>query len=220
MAVSSKILSMMETSSWIRRMFEAGNALRKKYGADKVCDFSLGNPDVEPPAGFQAALREVTEATVPLKHGYMPNAGYQETRERVAERVGQEQGVAVDASHIIMSCGASGGLNSSLKAILNPGDEVVASAPCFMEYSSYADNHGGTLVLAPSAGDFDLDVTAIESKIGPRTAAVLVNSPNNPTGRIYPRPTLQQLAEMLTIAGKKTGEYLPPRRRALPQACL
>jgi aspartate aminotransferase len=189
-------------------MFEVGNALRAKHGADKVCDFSLGNPDVEPPAGFQAALQEVVETSVPLKHGYMPNAGYQDTRARVAERVTREQGVTVDASDVIMSCGASGGLNSALKAIVNPGDEVVASTPCFMEYSSYVDNHGGKLVLAPSMGDFDLDVAAIESRIGPRTAAILVNSPNNPTGRIYPRQTLQQLADMLTIAGKKNDRTI------------
>ena len=206
MAVSSKILGMMETASWIRRMFEAGNALRAQYGADRVCDFSLGNPDVEPPARFQAALREVVEASVPLKHGYMPNAGYPETRARVAEVVRREQGVELDAAHVVMSCGASGGLNSALKAILNPGDEVLATTPCFMEYASYVDNHGGRLVLAPSAPDFDLDVAALESKIGPRTAAVLVNSPNNPTGRIYPRQTLEKLANMLSAAGRKTGQ--------------
>ncbi|HVP17382.1 MAG TPA: pyridoxal phosphate-dependent aminotransferase [Spirochaetia bacterium] len=208
MAVSSSILAMMETSSWIRRMFEAGNALRAEHGADRVCDFSLGNPDVEPPAAFQSTLREVVESRIPLKHGYMPNAGYPETRERVAELVSGEQGVTLDGSGVVMSCGASGGLNSALKAILNPGDEVVATTPCFMEYASYVDNHGGTLVLAPSRADFDLDVAALESRIGPRTAAVVVNSPNNPTGRIYPRTTLEQLADMLERAGRKTGRII------------
>jgi len=208
MAVSSKILGMMETSSWIRRMFEAGNALRAQYGADRVCDFSLGNPDVEPPAEFQKALREVVESSIPLKHGYMPNAGYPETRARVAELVSREQGVAVDGTHVVMSCGANGGLNSALKAILNHGDEVVAPTPCFMEYASYVDNHGGKLVLAPSTKDFDLDVAGLESRIGPRTAAVLVNSPNNPTGRIYPRQTLLELADMLTRAGRKNGRVI------------
>ena len=208
MAVSSKILGMMESSSWIRRMFETGNALRSQHGAANVCDFSLGNPDVEPPAEFQAALREVVEASIPLKHGYMPNAGYLETRAAVAQVVSREQGVPVDAQSIVMSCGASGGLNSVLKTLLNPGDEVLATIPCFMEYSSYVDNHGGTLVLAPSRPDFDLDVDALESRIGPRTAAVLVNSPNNPTGRIYPRQTLKNLADTLTRAGRKTGRTI------------
>ncbi len=208
MAVSKKVLGMMETSSWIRRMFEAGNALRATHGADKVCDFSLGNPDVEPPAQFQSALLDVVSATVPLKHGYMPNAGYRETREKVAEMVSREQGVPVDGQHVVMSCGASGGLNAALKTILNPGDEVLASTPCFMEYSSYVDNHGGALVLAPSRADFDLDVAALESRIGPRTAALIVNSPNNPTGRIYPEETLVELADMLERAGKRTGRTI------------
>jgi aspartate aminotransferase len=208
MAVSSKILAMMESSSWIRRMFEAGNALRAEHGAEKVCDFSLGNPDVEPPGAFQSALREAVNACVPLKHGYMPNAGYPETRERVAEVVSREQGVILEGRHVVMSCGASGGLNSALKAILNPGDEVVATIPCFMEYASYVDNHGGTLVLAPSLTDFDLDVAALESRIGQRTAAVLVNSPNNPTGRIYPLRTLKDLADMLERASRKTGRTI------------
>jgi len=208
MAVSSKILGMMETASWIRRMFEAGNALRAKHGVEKVCDFSLGNPDVEPPARFQEALRAAVDASLPLKHGYMPNAGYPETRACVAELVSREQGVAIDGAHVIMSCGASGGLNSVLKTILNPGDEVVVSIPCFMEYASYVDNHGGKLVLAPSKPDFDLDVSALESRIGPRTAAVLMNSPNNPTGRIYPRRTLEELARMLTAASRKAGRTI------------
>ncbi len=199
---------MMETSSWIRRMFEAGNALRAEHGADKVCDFSLGNPDVEPPAAFQRALREVVDSSVPLKHGYMPNAGYPETRTRVAEQVSREQGVSVDGQHVVMSCGASGGLNAALKAILNPGDEVLGTIPCFMEYASYVDNHGGRLVLAPSRPDFDLDVSGLESRITARTAAVLVNSPNNPTGRIYPRRTLEELADMLLSAGRKTGRTI------------
>lgn len=203
MAVSKKILGMMETSSWIRRMFEAGNALRAAHGADRVCDFSLGNPDVEPPVEFQRSLMDVVEAAVPLKHGYMPNAGYMETREKVAATVSREQGVPVDGQHVVMSCGASGGLNAALKTILNPGDEVLASTPCFMEYASYVDNHGGTLVLAPSRADFDLDVAALESRISARTAAVIVNSPNNPTGRIYPESTLVELADMLTRAGKR-----------------
>ncbi len=208
MAISNKILAMMETSSWIRRMFETGNALRATHGAEKVCDFSLGNPDVEPPAAFQAALRDVVDSRAPLKHGYMPNAGYPETRARVAELVSREQGVPIDAGHVVMSCGASGGLNCALKAILNPGDEVVATIPCFMEYASYVDNHGGRLVLAPSKDDFDLDVASLESRIGPRTAAVLVNSPNNPTGRIYPRRTLEELSAMLLRAGRRNGRTI------------
>jgi len=208
MAISRKIASSLENSSWIRRMFEAGNVLRAKHGADRVCDLSLGNPDVEPPAAFQKALEEVVASRVVRKHGYMPNAGYPDVRARVAAQVALEQGAAVDGNHVVMSCGASGAMNSALKAILDPGAEVIASVPCFMEYVSYVDNHGGTLVLAPSRPDFDLDVDAIESRITPRTAALIVNSPNNPTGRIYPEATLRRLAAMLLGAGKKIGRAI------------
>jgi aspartate aminotransferase len=205
MPVSKKIASSLENSSWIRRMFETGNVLRAKHGADKVADLSLGNPDVEPPAAFQKALSDVVAARVTKKHGYMPNAGYPDVRARVAAQASTEQGVSLGAEHVVMSCGASGAMNSALKAILDPGAEVIASVPCFMEYVSYVDNHGGTLVLAPSRADFDLDVDGIESRITPRTAALIINSPNNPTGRIYPESTLNQLSSMLTAAGKKIG---------------
>jgi aspartate aminotransferase len=207
-AASARIRQMMESSSWIRRMFETGNQLRARYGADKVCDFSLGNPDVEPPAEFQAALRDVVEAKVPHKHGYMANAGYPEARARVAEYVSKEQGVALGGENIVMSCGAGGGLNAALKTILNPGDEVIVSAPCFVEYGFYAENHGGKLVMAPSARDFNLDVAAIESKITRNTAALIINSPNNPTGRVYPEETLRELARMLSEASRRIGRTI------------
>ena len=208
MAVSRKIRDSIESSSWIRRMFEAGNTLRAAHGAEKVCDFSLGNPDVEPPAAFQRVLAELVATPMTRKHGYMPNAGFPEVRAAVAEQVSREQGVPIDGSHVVMSCGASGAMNAVLKTLLDPGDEVIASTPCFMEYVSYVDNHGGTLVLVPTAADFDLDVAAIESRITARTAAVIVNSPNNPTGRIYREKTLKALADMLLVAGKKIGRTI------------
>ena len=208
MAVSNKIRDTIENSSWIRRMFEAGSALRAAHGADSVCDFSLGNPDVEPPPEFRAILSEIVAASTVRAHGYMPNAGYPEVRERVAQYVSMEQGVEITADHVVMSCGAAGALNAALKTILDPGDEVVASIPCFMEYASYVDNHGGKLVLVPSRNDFDLDVAGIEKAIGPRTAAVIVNSPNNPTGRVYSEGTLRNLADMLRGAGGRTGRAI------------
>ena len=205
MPISRKTADRMENSSWIRRMFETGNVLRARHGAEKVCDLSLGNPDVEPPAAFQEALQDVVAARISKKHGYMPNAGYPEVRARVAAQTASEQGVALEGENVVMSCGASGAMNAVLKTILDPGDEVVSSVPCFMEYSAYVDNHGGTLVLAPSRPDFDLDVDAIRSSITDRTAAVIVNSPNNPTGRIYPEETLGRLAGMLLAEGEKRG---------------
>ena len=208
MAVSGRIRASIEGSSWIRKMFETGNVLRAAHGADKVCDFSLGNPDVEPPAAFQRALEDIVSVPLTRKHGYMPNAGYPESRARVAEQVAREQGVPVTADQVVMSCGASGALNCVLKTILDPGDEVIASVPCFMEYASYVDNHGGKLIFARSRPDFDLDVEAIEALINGRTAALIINSPNNPTGRIYPDETLRRLAEMLLAAGRRTGRTI------------
>jgi aspartate aminotransferase len=204
-AISSKVRSSLESSSWIRRMFEAGGALRAEHGADAVCDFSLGNPDVEPPRQFQKALEEIVASPVVRKHGYMPNAGYPDVRAAVAAQVAREQGVSLAAGNVVMSCGASGAMNAALKTILDPGDEVIASVPCFMEYGSYVDNHGGRLVLAPSLPDFDLDVSAIERLIGPRTAAVIINSPHNPTGRIYPEETLRRLSAVLIGAQRRIG---------------
>ncbi len=208
MGVSRKILASIESSSWIRRMFEAGTALRAEHGTESVCDFSLGNPDVEPPPAFQEALTQVVAQKITRKHGYMPNAGYPEVRARIAEQVTREQGVALTGDWVVMSCGASGAMNAVLKTILDPGDEVIVSVPCFMEYAAYVDNHGGTLVLAPSRPDFDLDVEAIGRLIGPRTAALIINSPNNPTGRIYPEETLRHLSAALREAGRRAGRTI------------
>jgi aspartate aminotransferase len=205
MGASRKITAMMQGSSWIRRMFEAGTQLRAEHGADRVFDFSIGNPDVEPPAAFQEALREVAAERVTRKHGYMPNAGYPEVREQVARQVSREQGVEVGAGQVIMSCGAAGGMNAALKAILDPGDQVIVSAPCFAEYGSYVDNHGGTLVTVPTLPDFDLDVAGVEARVTQQTAAVLINSPNNPTGRVYPESTLRALAAALDRCRARTG---------------
>jgi aspartate aminotransferase len=207
-AISAKIKETMENSSWIRRMFEAGNALRKQHGADKVFDFSLGNPDVEPPQRFQKELEDIVTASIPRKHGYMPNAGYPEVRTKVARQVSIEQGTEVPWDMVVMSCGAGGGLNASLKTLLDPGDEVITCSPCFVEYSFYADNHGGTLVIVPGKNDFDLDVDAIRRHITPKTKVVIVNSPNNPSGKVYPRATLEKLAVALTEASRKTGRTI------------
>ena len=208
MPVGDKIRGMIESSSLIRKMFEAGSALRAAYGEEAVSDFSLGNPDVDPPEAVQRTLAEIVATPIPRKHGYMPNAGYPEVRERVAEYASAEQGVRLGRDNVVMACGAGGALHAALKTIINPGDEVIASAPCFMEYGFYADNHGGKLLLAPSVPGFDLDVAGIEARIGPRTAALIVNSPNNPTGRVYPEETLRELAHMLERAGRKNGRAI------------
>jgi aspartate aminotransferase len=208
MAVSDRIKTMMGQSSWIRRMFEAGARLSREHGAENVCDFSIGNPNLEPPELFQQALHRIVDEPLPGKHGYMPNAGYPAVRAAVATRVSVEQGVHLDERRLLMTCGAGGALNVALKTILNPGDVVLASTPCFMEYRFYTDNHGGMLDLVSTKPDFDLDIGALEARITERTAAVLINSPNNPSGRIYPEATLRELGRMLEAAGKRVGRTI------------
>jgi aspartate aminotransferase len=205
MAVSGKMAELVAGGSMIRKMFEAGAQLKAQFGADKVCDFSIGNPDVEPPAAFQKILEEIVHARIPMKHGYMANAGYMETRAAVAAQVSREQGTKVGAERVVMSCGAGGGLNAALKAILNPGDRIVVPSPCFVEYGFYAGNHGGEVVFTPTGKDFDLDIDAIEALVTKDTAAVLVNSPNNPTGRVYSEAAIRDLGRMLAGKSRRTG---------------
>jgi aspartate aminotransferase len=188
-------------------MFEEGARLKAVHGAERVFDFSIGNPDIEPPAAFHRTLLRLLDEERPLPHGYMPNAGFLDVREKIAVKAGREQGVALDGSHILMSVGAAGGLNAVLKAVLNPGDEVVVARPYFLEYRVYATNHGGTLVEVDSMPDFNLDVDRISAALNEKTAAVLINSPHNPTGRIYPAQTIERLAAALLAHGKKTGRY-------------
>jgi aspartate aminotransferase len=189
----------------IRKMFEEGALLKKQYGADHVFDFSLGNPDVEPPPAFHRVFLKLAEEDRKGSHGYMPNAGYSEVREALAGKASREQGLTLDGSCIVMAVGAAGGLNVVFKAILNPGDEVIVPRPYFMEYRSYTGNHGGKLVEVDTLPDFSLDLDAITAKLSPKTAAVLINSPNNPTGRIYPEKTIARLADILRAHGEKYG---------------
>jgi aspartate aminotransferase len=188
-------------------MFEEGNQLKKQHGADKVFDFSIGNPDIEPPPAFHRAFLRLAKEDKKGSHGYMPNAGYPHVREALAQKVSREQGVSVDGSHLVMAVGAAGGLNVVFKTILNPGDEVIVSRPYFMEYRPYVSNHGGRLVEVDALPDFNLDVEAVKARLSPKTAAVLINSPHNPTGRIYPASTIQALAKALEAHGKGCGRF-------------
>jgi aspartate aminotransferase len=208
MAVAAKIQDAIERSSWIRKMFEEGARLKALHGPDKVYDFSLGNPDLEPPEKFRQVLSSVIAESPTGAHGYMPNAGYEETRAAVAEYVSREQGVRVGSEHVVMTCGAAGALNCIFKALLDPGDEVIVSAPYFVEYGFYADNHGGQIRVVSTGEDFTLDLGAIEKAINSRTKVVLINSPNNPSGQIYHRTSLQQLGDLLATSSKKMGRTL------------
>ena len=197
MSVAKKIAESSCRSSWIREMFEEGARLGEIHGCENVFDFSIGNPNLEPPEEFQRVLEELVADRTPGRHGYMSNAGYPETRAAVAEFLSEDQGVRLDAEHVVMTCGAGGALNVMLKTILDPEDEVVVSKPYFVEYTSYVDNHGGVLRPVASLADFDLDLDAIGAAIGPRTKAVLINSPHNPTGRVYPAESLAALGTLL-----------------------
>jgi aspartate aminotransferase len=198
MLVSKAVTDNLTRASWIRRMFEEGARLKQERGADKVFDFTLGNPEIEPPPAVLAAARRVLESDARHLHAYMPNAGHPKVRDAVARRVSAATGLPYTADHILMTVGAGAALNTVLKAILNPGDEVITVAPYFAEYGFYAENHGGRLVVVPPRADLTPDVQKIASAITPRTRAVLVNSPNNPSGVIYPKSAFVELEALLT----------------------
>ena len=205
MPVSEKVKRFVEEGGWIRRMFEAGISLKQQYGEDKVFDLSLGNPVVEPPPQFHRELRRLAEDPIKGMHRYMPNAGYPETREAVAAALRTETGLPFTLGDVVMTCGAAGGLNVVLKTILNPGDEVVLFAPYFVEYVYYTDNHGGVPVVAPTDSDFQPDLAALEELITPRTKAVLINSPNNPSGAVYTADCIKGLGRILGDKATQLG---------------
>src|SRR5256885_3413480 len=180
MIVSRAVTENLTKASWIRRMFEEGARLKQERGADKVFAFTLGTPEIEPPPAVLAAARRVLESPAPHLHAYMPNAGHVKVREAVAKRISAATGLPYTAGHILMTVGAGAALNTVLKALLNPGDEVITVAPFFAEYIFYVENHGGRLVVVPPKADLTPDVTKLEAGITPKTRAILVNSPNNP----------------------------------------
>lgn len=186
-------------------MFDEGQRLKAIHGAGQVFDFSLGNPDIEPPPAFGEALLRLASSPERGSHGYMSNAGYPGVRAAVAARASRDQGLEIPSSHIVMSVGAAGGLNVVLKTLLDPGDEVVVVRPYFAEYLFYVQNHGGAFVPVASGPDFALDPEAIAAALTEKTACVILNSPNNPTGRIYTRPELEAVAEVLRAHGRKVS---------------
>jgi aspartate aminotransferase len=208
MPVASKIADFIDRSSWIRAMFEAGAKLKAEKGAENVYDFSLGNPNIEPPESFYQVMRRLAEDRSPGRHAYMPNAGYPAVRAKVAEYLSKEHGPAFSENEIIMTVGAAGALNITLKAIVDPGAEVVVPTPYFVEYDFYLDNHGGKVTRVPTTDRFELDVAAIAEAINPKTCAVLVNNPNNPTGAVYSQESVNELAAMLTDKSNELGKAI------------
>ena len=206
--IAEKMKNMVANSSAIRAMFEEGNRLAKIYGAENVFDFSLGNPNVPAPKSVKDAIIEILNEEDPVAlHGYTnSNAGYEDVRQAVADSLNDRFDTAFSARNIVMSVGAAGGLNVALKILLNPGDEVIVFAPYFGEYRSYTANFDGVLVaISPNTETFQPKLDEFEAKLSPKTKAVIVNTPNNPTGVVYSEETIQKLAAIMEAKQKEFG---------------
>lgn len=205
--ISEKMKGFVEGSSVIRAMFEEGKKMAELYGADKVYDFSLGNPNVPAPLEVNQAVKDiVTEEESTIVHGYMNNSGYEDVRGAVAKSLNQRFGTDFNETNIIMTVGAAGGLNVVLKSILNPEDEVIAFAPFFGEYRAYVGNYDGKLVvISADTEHFQLNLEEFAEKINEKTKAVIVNNPNNPSGVVYSEKTIQKLAGILEDKQKEFG---------------
>jgi aspartate aminotransferase len=208
MAISKRVKKALNNASWVRRMFEEGEELKRMYGEENVYDFSLGNPNLEPPASLKKALKALADIPIPGMHRYMPNSGYSDTRTAIAEYLKEESGLPFDEKHVVMTVGAAGGLNVALKAILDEGEEVVVPSPYFMEFKFYIENSGGEIRLVETNDDFSLNLPEIEKAIGARTKAILINSPNNPTGVAYHQASLEKLGSLLKKKGQELGKTL------------
>ncbi len=205
MPISDYVRARMEAGSWIRRMFEAGQELKARHGEDGVFDLSLGNPILEPPESFFETLRRLAGRRGQGDHRYMSNAGYPEVRRRVAEHLVRSGILPTSTDRVVMTVGAGGAINVVLRTILNPGDEVLCLAPFFVEYVYYVENHGGVARVVQTDARFDLDLEAIRAAVTPRTRAILVNSPNNPTGRVYSAERLAGLTDLLADESRRIG---------------
>ena len=203
--VSEKMKPFLENNSAIRAMFEEGKRMAAIYGSENVYDFSLGNPNVPVPEVNEALLSVINDSEFNILHGYMSNAGYEDVRQTIAESLNKNFGISFSYKNLIMTVGAASGLNVILKSILNPGDEVIAFAPYFVEYNSYVRNYDGNIVvISPDTETFMPKLDEFEEKISPKTKAVIINSPNNPTGVVYSKDILKELA---AIMKKKEAEY-------------
>ena len=198
MIVSREIEKLIkDQEGWTRRMFEEGIRIKKLYGEDSVYDFSLGNPDTEPPEALSRALLDAVADPIPGMHRYMSNSGYEEVRSDIAEYLREERGLPFTSGHVFMTAGCAGGLNMIFRSMLNRGDEVIVPSPFFWEFKNYIKNAGGRTRFVETGDDFQLDVGRIESAITPKTRAILINSPNNPTGAVYTEKGLRELAGLL-----------------------
>ncbi len=205
--IAEKMESLVSNNSVIRQMFEEGRAMAAKYGSENVYDFSLGNPNVPAPAKVGEVIKELLDHEDPVAlHGYMPNAGFPDVRAKIAASLNSRFETGFTADNIIMTVGAAGGLNCALKAITDPGDEILTFAPYFLEYRNYAANHGGILKeIPPDTSTFQPDLTALLEAVGPRTKALIINNPNNPSGVIYTEETIKGIAKVLEDKQREYG---------------
>lgn len=198
MIISKKMQKLIaDQEGWTRRMFEEGIKIKKMFGAEKVYDFSLGNPDTEPPEELQKTLVEILSHPEKGMHRYMPNNGYETVREEIADYLRETYGLPFTLNHVFMTVGCAGGLNILLKSMLNRGDEVIVPSPFFWEFKNYIENYGGKIRLVPTRMDFQLDIEEIGKALSLKTKAILLNSPNNPTGAVYTEETLRSLTDLL-----------------------
>lgn len=204
MSVSERTKKGMELGSWIRRMFEEGIAMKKKFGNENIYDLSLGNPVMEPPPEFKREIKRLADHPFKGMHGYMVNAGYPETRAAVAKQLYKETGIKLTENDVIMAVGAAGAMNVALKTILDPGDEVIVFIPWFVDYFNYVQNHDGIVKPLPTDENFLPRLDMLEKNISPRTKAIIINSPNNPTGVVYSADLLKKMGEILR---KKETEF-------------
>jgi aspartate aminotransferase len=203
-SVSERVKKGMELGSWIRRMFEEGIAMKKEFGAENVYDLSLGNPIMEPPPEFKREIKRLADQPFKGMHGYMENAGYPETRAAVAAQLAIETGIKLTEKDVIMAVGAAGAINVALKTILNPGDEVIVFIPWFVDYFNYVENHDGVVKTVATDENFLPRLDELEKGITRRTKALIINSPNNPTGVVYNADLMTRLAAILQ---KKEAEF-------------
>ncbi len=203
MPISKSVQEALQRASWIRQMFETGTRLKQEYGADQIFDFTLGNPHQPPPQQFIDQLRDIVNGPQEEIHRYMPNAGWPAVRNKISEELTARIGIPYTGDRIVMTVGAGGAINVLLKSILDPGDEVIILSPYFVEYLFYIANHGGKVVVVETTEDFGLDPAALAAAVTDRTRAVIINSPNNPTGRVYSSSELEAFCSELRQQAKR-----------------
>lgn len=205
--IAERMVGLVNNNSVIREMFEEGKRLAGIYGAENVFDFSLGNPSVPAPEELNRAVKDILDEEPSIfVHGYMSNAGYEDVRATIADSINRRFGTSFNHSNIIMTVGAAGGMNVIFKTILNPGDEVLTFSPYFVEYNSYVSNYDGKLVaIDPDTETFQANIEDLERKITPKTKALIINNPNNPTGVVYSEETIKKVAAILDAKQKEYG---------------